>query len=355
MPLLNSPNLLQTIASVQFVLQNKIGGGGEAEVFTAIDTQLNAQIVIKRIPVGRFNNQIDFFFAESQKLYLTRHHNIVEIYYGCQDQDHVYLAMPHYSRGSIRNLTDQRFLTAREIVRYSLQFLSGLNNVHSKRLIHFDIKTENILLSEKNQAVLSDFGLAGYTSQYGFSAIAGTTPVYAPPEYFSQGQHNVAFDIYQAGLTMYRMAVGDAFLDPQYRRYFDVNGNFVNDGRLAADSLCGAYPDRTFPLHIPKQLKSVIVRAMEPNPDDRYKTVIDMLNDLSGVDYAHDWNYSVDPATGHHKWQLGNQIMSAASTANGRWNLHGEKNGRRVTAVCQNDLTLGAKNTLIYNKLMNGL
>ncbi|WP_051289335.1 protein kinase family protein [Chryseobacterium daeguense] len=174
-----------------FHLGDSIGEGGEATVYKAFDTQLNADIVIKKISKTRFKGDLNKYFEESQKLYLSSHHNVVKIMYGCQDDEFIYLAMPLYVKGSLKSIYDERFLTCREIIRYSLQFLSGLNYIHSKQLLHYDIKPENILIDDTDKASVSDFGLAKYLGLYGFATVEGTTEELAPPEYFSQAAHNI--------------------------------------------------------------------------------------------------------------------------------------------------------------------
>ena len=94
--------------------------------------------------------------------------------------------MPFYPKGSLNKIIDSRFLTVREIISLGTNFLSGLHNIHSKRLIHFDIKPDNILISERNEAHLTDFGLAKKAAFDG----AEQDRVYgrmAPPEYFEKG------------------------------------------------------------------------------------------------------------------------------------------------------------------------
>lgn len=76
------------------------------------------------------------------------------------DSDHVYVAMPYYRKGSVAGLITGKHMTVREIVTAACQVLSGLHNIHSKSLIHFDVKPDNILLSERMEALISDFGLA---------------------------------------------------------------------------------------------------------------------------------------------------------------------------------------------------
>lgn len=91
------------------------------------------------------------------------HPNVVQIQYACKDDKNVYIAMPFYKNGSLKSLMTKRMLTAREIIRYAIQFISGVAHIHSKGLLHLDIKPDNILLSDNDEALLSDFGLADYT------------------------------------------------------------------------------------------------------------------------------------------------------------------------------------------------
>ena len=169
-------------ANLSFDLLSEIGHeGGNSEVYIAKDHQLDAELVIKKIPKSKLSNE-DEYFAESSILYLSSHPNVVPIHYACEDADYIYLAMPHYSKGSLNSLINGRFLTVREIIRYSTQFLSGLHNIHSKRLIHFDIKPDNILFSDQGEALLSDFGLA---KQLTITGVAGQDRIYGrmtPPD-----------------------------------------------------------------------------------------------------------------------------------------------------------------------------
>lgn len=335
-------------ASLSFDLIDKIGGGGFGEVHLAFDRQLNANVAVKKIPIATFNN-ITEYFSESQKLYFTRHHNIVEIMYGCEDNGNVYLAMPFLAKGSIKGVLDSRFLSAREIIRYSLQFLSGLNNVHAKGLVHFDVKCENILLSDSNIALLSDFGLAQYTSHYGFCTNYGTTQVYAPPELFTKNMHNSLFDIYQSGLAMYRMCNGDRFFFDQLNKALNRNGA-VDIPYFINNVSNGKFPDRAFFLpHIPKQLRRIITNCLAVDPGNRYSTVIEILNELSGITSANDWEFLTDYTTSE-EWNNGSRKV-IASLNGGLWEVNALKSGKYAHAYCGNGLSLKDKNVLIYKCL----
>jgi serine/threonine protein kinase len=338
-----------TNSLLSFTLINQIGNGGEAEVHLATDHQLNAQIVIKKIPKTNFND-FDKFFEESKKLYLTSHHNIVKVLYGSQDNDFVYLALPHYQKGSLKGIIDNRFLTSREIIRYSLQFLSGLNNIHSKGLLHFDIKPENILIDESNKALISDFGLAEYMGHYGFAPVNGTTPVLAPPELFDQAEHNIKFDIYQSGITLYRMCNGDGIFMQQMNDAFMSRGvsneaNFINNLRRER------FPIRNFFLpHIPNPLRNVIKKALKANPNSRYNSILEMLNDLAKINIANDWKYSVNGNV--ETWTKKDYIVTCTENpANNNFTISALKGGRRKTMYCKTCQNKNEASDLLYDCL----
>lgn len=337
-----------TEAKLQFDLGDKIGSGGEGDVYKAVDRQLNSPIAVKKVPFLS-TKKFEDYFEESKKLYLTTHHNVVDVNYACWDTDYVYLAMPFYANGSINGLINKRFLTSREIIRYSLQFLSGLNNIHSKGLIHFDVKPENILISDTNQALVSDFGLAQYFGHYGFAQNFGTTQVLAPPEYFSQMFHNIKFDIYQAGITMYLMCNGNLNFSDQIsnaRKKWSKS----DDAYLVERLVRGDFPDRSYFLpHIPRQLRSVIQRALAVDPNDRYSSIIDILNDLSRIDKANDWRYITDFSSAE-EWTY--DKYNVKSLLNGSvWHITASKNGRNSSNFTKNISTLADKNSLLYDCL----
>lgn len=334
---------------LNFTIGTQIGAGGEATVFIATDHQLNTDIVVKKIPKSNFTD-IDKFFDESRKLYLSQHHNVVKIMYGCQDLTYIYLAMPLYTKGSLKSIIDNRFLTEREIIRYSLQFLSGLNNIHSKGLLHYDIKPENILIDDSNKALISDFGLAEHMGAYGFATVNGTTQELAPPEYFSQPVHNMKFDIYQAGLTLFRICNGDAIFFEQLTNAFISRGisnptNFIN--KVQREN----FPNRSFFLpHISEQLRRVIRKALKADPNQRYNSVIEMLNSLSKIENANDWLYST--IANGEIWSKANYSVTCnyIDTSN-NYKIVALKNTRRATKFCKTVATKSEAYQLLYDCL----
>jgi len=120
-----------TISFIKFVKSRDIGNteGKNSNVFLAIDEQLGEELVIKQMEKAKF--EPDKYFSESKMLYACKHPNVVEIQYASQDEENIYLAMPYYSNGSLNSLAEKRFLTVREIIKYSLDLLSAVSYIHS--------------------------------------------------------------------------------------------------------------------------------------------------------------------------------------------------------------------------------
>jgi len=142
--------------------------GRNSRTYVARDHQLDAEIVIKEVQKANLASAPSFF-EESKAVYASAHPNVVQIHYACEDADAIYIGMPYYRRGSIGTMMTAQRLTVREIVTLGCNVLSGLHNIHSKGLIHFDVKPDNVLLTERGEGLLSDFGLA---KQMNFAGVA---------------------------------------------------------------------------------------------------------------------------------------------------------------------------------------
>lgn len=283
-----------TLAVVEFEILEEIGQEGRnSQVFKINDVALDSQMVLKKINKNSFQNS-EQYFEEARVIYDVQHPNVVEVNYACQDRDFIYITMPYYENGSLSSLMKERFLTVREIIRYAVQFLSGLHHIHSLGLIHFDLKPDNIMLSNRNEAMLSDFGLAMYMDEYGFTTPKALYRKHTVPEAIGQTVFSVEFDVYQAGLTLYRMCIGSEAFNKQYEEYFEQGVfNKVLFEQHLADSV---FPERNeYPAHIPAKLKTVINKCLEVNPEERYRAVIEIVNAIADIDENYfDWQYTVE-------------------------------------------------------------
>lgn len=279
-----------TISFIKFAKSRDIGNaeGKNSNVFLAIDDQLGDELVIKQIEKANFNPEE--YFSESKMLYASKHPNIVEIQYASQDEDNIYLAMPFYANGSLNSAAERQFLTVRQVIKYSLDLLSAVSYIHSRGLLHLDIKPTNILLDASGKAVLTDFGLSRYMDANGIADQPINYQMHSDPERYLQSGRTIQSDIYQVGLTMYRLCNGVGIL----RHQLEMMG-VDNEDKLKANIINGKFPDRSyFMAHIPKKLQKVILKALEVDPNKRYSNTITMMNDLSVIDNNLDWIFTGD-------------------------------------------------------------
>ncbi|WP_077638329.1 serine/threonine-protein kinase [Salinivibrio sp. ML198] len=285
-------------AQVSFQKIEEIGFEGQnSKVYRAHDEYLDAELVIKEVE-KKDGFSADEYFSEARTLYKSSHPNVVQVGYACEDESKIYVASPFYRNGSLNKRMQNEFLTVREIIRYSTHALNGLHNVHSKGLIHFDVKPDNILISDRNEALLADFGLTQVMDEEGIAKQPMLYIKQMPPEVFGnrEKEFDNRFDIYQVGLTMYRMCVGNGAFYEQFSVYSDGQ-------QFAKDVRGGKFPDRkAYPLHIPKKLQHVINKCLKPNPGDRYGTAVEVVNAIAEIDgpILH-WKYL--PSDQEDKWE----------------------------------------------------
>jgi len=325
-------------AELTFDVIEEIGQDGQnSRTFVTHDHQLDAEIVTKEILKAKLNSP-DEFFSESQALYASAHPNVVQVLYACFDDEHIYVAMPYYRDGSVKDLMASRHLTVREIVTLGAQLLAGLHNIHSKNLIHFDVKPDNILLSPRGEALVSDFGLA---KQMNFSGVAAQDRLYGkmiPPEATFKDHFDLRFDIYQVGLTLYRMANGNDHFNSQFEAYGPPDG-FDRDA-FRYDLRNGRFPDRSsFLPHIPTTLRNVIKQCLQVDPADRYQSAIDVVNAMAGIDgECLDWQFQSQANT--MVWTKSKEGTEFEIVVNDDGSSVGYKsvNGgakRRIASVCK--------------------
>ena len=342
-----------TVATLSFDVGTQIGAGQglHSEVFLSRDLQLDTQFAMKRIPKISFPHPT-LYFAEARRLYDSRHANVVDVKYACEDSDYVYLAMPFYRGGSLQRLIDQRYLMTVEIVRYGIEFLSGLNHVHAKGLVHFDVKPSNILLDDSSTAALTDFGLSREVNAHGQVVMITAYRRHTPPEVLTNTTVTKQADIYQAGATLYRMCSGNAEFETQALQH-----NVDADPRAIGT---GAFPDRRrFLDHIPRRLRRIICKALEPSPADRYTSALALANALGAIDESLQWQYQQGAAWGEGEWtesgtgrsrrvslvQAGRtwQVLSILVSASGR--------ERRFLKYCASGATEASAHRLAYEAL----
>src|ERR1700730_3144135 len=188
-----------------------LGQGGFADVYLAEHIHLEIQAAIKVLSMRLTSDGVENFRTEARTVARLVHPHIIRVFdFGVEDNT-PYLAMDYASNGSLRRSypTGTR-LPLDTIVKYVKQVAGALQYAHEKKLIHRDVKPENMLLGDNQQVLLSDFGIAtvAQSTRYQHTQEVMGTAAYMAPEQL-QGKPRRASDQYALGIVVYEWICGD--------------------------------------------------------------------------------------------------------------------------------------------------
>lgn len=266
-----------TILQNRYEIISKIAEGGMGAVYLAEDKRLNSRVALKEtfFKETALRQQ---FAREASFLANLRHPALVVVTDHFDEHDSQFLVMQYIPGEDLGKLLEQKKqpFSIQEVCQWAHQLLDALEYLHSQSppIVHRDIKPRNIKLSERNEIVLLDFGLAkgitlkGETSVT-LKSVPGYTLNYAPQEQiFGKGTDGRS-DLYSLGATLYHL----------------VTGHFPVDAIERINALSAGKPDPLTPPdqynhEVPARMAAMIMRAMAPMPDDRPRTVAEMQHDF---------------------------------------------------------------------------
>ncbi|WP_054940245.1 Stk1 family PASTA domain-containing Ser/Thr kinase [Paenibacillus ihuae] len=252
----------------------RIGGGGMALVYRAHDILLNRNVAIKVLR-NQFVHDEEFirrFRREAQSAASLSHPNVVSIYDVGQEEDVHYIVMEYVEGKNLNEIIKERApLQVDESIRIASQICDALDHAHQNQIIHRDIKPHNILIGRNGRVKVTDFGIARAVTS---TTITQTGSVIGSVHYFSPEHAKGVMtgeksDLYSLGIVLYQMLTGVL--------------PFLGESPIsvALKHLQEEFeePRLLNPL-IPQSVENVILRSMRKNPDERYQSAKEMLQDL---------------------------------------------------------------------------
>jgi eukaryotic-like serine/threonine-protein kinase len=291
---------VRATVSYQKIRQIGCGEGMNSTVFEIYEKQLSGQLAAKEIPLSSFSNNTQTYYEEAHAIFSSQHRNIVPIQYAAESSDCICLVMPFFKNGSLQKKIEENPLPLKEIISLGQNILSGLSCIHSKGYLHLDIKPSNILFSDTNTPLITDFGQARTIDSNGL--VTNLPQIYnygLPPELLTYKSASHTSDIYQVGLTLFRAVNGNTCFEEQ-----KIKVNSTQDIQIFQQMmLSGKFPDRSkFLPHVPAGLKRVIKKALDINCDKRW-TSDEMRDALGRVDLKYNWEPLTDRSTGAMQWK----------------------------------------------------
>jgi serine/threonine-protein kinase len=258
----------------RYEIQELIGVGGMAYVYKAYDIIDDRTVAIKILKEEFLGNQ-DFmrrFKNESKAIAMLDHPNIVKVYSVSFGDRMQYIVMEYIDGISLKQYIDrQPEVSWKEAVHFTSQILKALHHAHENGIIHRDIKPQNIMLLQDGSIKMTDFGIARFsgsqTRTMTDKAIGSVH--YIAPEQARGELTDGKTDIYSVGVLLYEMITGQLPFEAD-------NAVSVAIMQLQTDPK----PPREINPSIPVGLEEITLKAMQKNPDQRYRSAREMLVDL---------------------------------------------------------------------------
>ncbi|MGI6607973.1 MAG: Stk1 family PASTA domain-containing Ser/Thr kinase [Erysipelotrichaceae bacterium] len=273
----------------RYLVVKKIGEGGMADVYLAIDSILKREVAVKVLRGDLADDPVNLtrFKREALAITSTSHPNIVEVFDVGQHDGKHYIVMEYVRSKTLKQLIRARGnIPIDEAVNIMKQLVSAVEHAHKMGIIHRDIKSQNVLVKDDGTVKLSDFGIA---SIIGVSDVTKTDTVigsvhYMAPE-LAQGQPvKVQSDIYSLGIVFYELLTGDV----PYHSETAVE--------IALKHMHNDVPAvRDYNPLIPQSVENIVTKATARKIDFRYKTAMEMYNDLvTCLDLARNYEPKLD-------------------------------------------------------------
>jgi serine/threonine-protein kinase len=201
--------------SSKYDIIGEIGRGGMCTVYKAVQKNLEKTVALKVIQQHHINDKelVDRFHREARITANIEHNNVIKVFdEGIESGIH-FMAMEYLDGEDLqRHILANGSLNVEKLVNIILPITNALEAVHTKGLVHRDIKSANIFLSKNNRPVLMDFGIAhgGTSTQLTMSGAILGTPEFMSPEQAEGKEIDSRSDIYSIGVVMYYCLTGTA-------------------------------------------------------------------------------------------------------------------------------------------------
>ena len=261
----------QTISHYKII--EKLGEGGMGVVYKAEDTKLKRTVTLKfiRTQAMEVAEEKTRFVREAQAAAALDHPNICTVYEIDEVEGKTFIAMAYIKGQSLNDKVKSAPLRLEEVLDIGMQVAQGLQEAHEKGVFHRDIKSSNIMVTDKGQAKIMDFGIAkltGGTEITKPAAFMGTV-TYMSPEQASAKPLDHRTDIWSLGVVLYEMLTGQIPFKGVHEQV--ILHSILNKSPEPITSLRSG---------VPLELEAIVNKCLEKDSSERYQTSADLIADL---------------------------------------------------------------------------
>ena len=269
--------MIGTKLSGRYVLESKLGSGGMSTVYLARDETLERLVAVKILhrEISDQPDQIERFRREARTVAQLSHPNLVSVIDAGEDGGHPFIVFEYIDGETLKQRIERLGrLPLDEAAAYAIEIGRGLAAAHAARMVHRDVKPQNVLIDLEGRAKVTDFGIARELEADGLTAtgrVLGTTDYVSPEQAMG---HNVdaRSDIYSLGVVLYEMLVGHPPFEAE--TLVGVAMKHVNE----------PMPDvQASRPQVSSALAAVVDKSTYKDPGQRYSGLSPMLDDLESA------------------------------------------------------------------------
>lgn len=252
----------------KYQILKTLGSGGFGTVYLVKDTWIDKRLAIK-VP-HKQGGDFDDLLHEPRLLAAMDHENIVRIVTAEKADDYFFIVMEYVEGETLEAILEQdKKLAVPRAVEITRKIACGVDYAHRQGVLHRDLRPGNVLVTEKGQIKIADFGTSRFLEVAARASTIIGSPPYMAPEQF-QGRAVFASDVYSIGVIMYEMMTGKL-------PYFSVNPRQLEKMALSGRLVRPREANRA----IPREIEEIILKALAPEIPDRYQQASQLLDDLS--------------------------------------------------------------------------
>jgi eukaryotic-like serine/threonine-protein kinase len=263
----------------RYEVVKELGKGAMGVVYKAHDPQIDRMIALKVLREDRVTSHefVQRFLKEAMAIGRLSHPNIVTVYDVGSDHGTVFIAEEFIEGKPVDEILKQGRLEIRQVIQFGIQMADALDYAHKRGIVHRDIKPSNILIMSEGQIKITDFGIARIEDpnapQLTHAGEILGTPYYMSPEQLMGRTIDGRSDIFSLGVILYEMSSGKRpFSGKSLPSIFHEITEKVPD---SPKSLEGKIPDH---------LSTLILKALEKNPENRYSTGKELSEALKSIE-----------------------------------------------------------------------
>jgi serine/threonine protein kinase len=280
-------SLVGNILMNRYEVKAFVASGGMSDVFYVWDLSRNVHLAMKVLHMDLINDPtiLKFFMREARALQKLRHPNIVPFYGIERTNDFMFLLEEFIDGQSLKQVVDKqrdsgkKYLSIEQTLVYTKAVQAALGYAHSMGVVHCDIKPGNVMIDRGGNIFLADFGIARHADSTETTVGVAGAPAYMAPEQIKGLAVTPETDIYALGIMVFELLTGQRPFTGSIEEKDRSGTTIAEQVRQAHLRVPPPNPSLINP-SIPPLLSSVLLRALEKEPQNRYSSTTEFFSNI---------------------------------------------------------------------------